>query len=97
MFDNVEGLGYAINPFEGLDSGKLGLAKEMSRRWVSFIVKGEPTLEGGAEWPVYDLEAGAGVGRDMVFGGSEGVVEEDSYRAEAMEWVWEHAGEVYGI
>lgn len=97
VFDNVEGLGYAINPFEGLDSGKLGLAKEMSRRWVSFIVKGEPTLEGGAEWPVYDLEAGAGVGRDMVFGGSEGVVEEDSYRAEAMEWVWEHAGEVYGI
>lgn len=97
VFDNVNGLGYAINPFEGLDSGKLELAKEMSKRWVSFIAKGDPDFEGSEEWPVYDLESGGGVGSNIVFRGSKGVVEVDSYRAEAMEWIWENAKEVYGI
>lgn len=96
VFDNVNGLGYAINPFSGLDSGKIELAKEMSERWVSFITKGEPAVEGVEEWPVYDVNEG-GVGSDMVFGGSKGVVEVDGYRVEAMEWIWENAKEVYGI
>ncbi|CAG8953873.1 hypothetical protein HYFRA_00010834 [Hymenoscyphus fraxineus] len=108
VFDNTNGLGYAVNPFEGLGDAGKALAKEMSRRWVAFVVSGKPSVgamgggEGedggsGVEWPVYDVLKGGAVGDGMLFDLEGARVEEDSYRAEAMKWMWDHAEEVYGI
>ncbi|PMD21774.1 alpha/beta-hydrolase [Hyaloscypha hepaticicola] len=60
VFNNIDGEGYATNPFGNMtahDNEKfVNLSKLMSRSWVSFIVDGDPNLHGlegvGTTWPV---------------------------------------------
>ncbi|KAK2029046.1 carboxylesterase [Colletotrichum zoysiae] len=57
-FNNVQGLGYAINPFEGKPQSYVELAGLMSSMWVAFIHGNDPNgcdaqKMSGASWPRY--------------------------------------------
>lgn len=44
VFDNTEGQGYAVNPFEGEPRSFVELADLMSRMWVAFVSSGNPNV-----------------------------------------------------
>ena len=110
MFNNINGNGYAVNPFGNLSTEDTrhfdDLAKYMSRSWVSFMTTGDPNHNGGpfgvqgtnGDWPVYNASAGGGEGWNMVFtvNGSGSYTEPDTYRAEGMAFISENALGVYG-
>jgi len=101
VFDNVNGLGYATNPFGGNDTTyttkAVAMAKTISTAWVNFFVSLDPSgAPGLGEWPVYDIKNEAGVGSDMVFGIDGPFVETDDWRKEGMEWMMEHALDIFG-
>lgn len=84
VFNNLQGLGYAINPFEGQPQSYTDLSEAMSRMWVSFIHDGNPNnhgVQGYEEWPVYDIVQGGGIGQDYFFDANSTHVEDDSWRA----------------
>ncbi|KDN64859.1 putative carboxylesterase [Colletotrichum sublineola] len=101
VFDNVNGLGYATNPFGGNDTTytakAVALAKTISTAWVNFFVSLDPNgAPGLGEWPVYDTKGEAGVGSDVVFGIDGPVVETDDWRKEGMDWMMEYALGIFG-
>ncbi|EFQ31418.1 carboxylesterase [Colletotrichum graminicola M1.001] len=58
VFNNVRGLGYATNPFEGKPQPYIELAGLMSSMWVAFIHNNDPNVfddqrMNGATWPLY--------------------------------------------
>ncbi|KAI1636243.1 Alpha/Beta hydrolase protein [Biscogniauxia mediterranea] len=59
VFNNVQGLGYSVNPFAGKPETFKELADMMSKMWVSFIHHGNPNLKNtslqGPAWPQYTL------------------------------------------
>lgn len=93
VFDNVNGDGYATNPFGGDQAAALvALAKQMSYAWVNFFVSLDPNgadagIAGVDSWPVYDATEGGGVGKSVRFAINESFVEWDAWRAEGMEWM----------
>ncbi|KAK1999026.1 carboxylesterase [Colletotrichum falcatum] len=101
VFDNVNGLGYATNPFGGNDTvyttKAVALAKTMSTAWVNFFVSLDPNgAPGLGDWPVYGTKGEAGVGSDVVFGIDGPFVETDDWRKEGMDWMIEHALDIFG-
>lgn len=76
VFNNIQGLGYAENPFQGEPAAFFSLSKLMSNMWASFIATGDPNGHGIIDiphWPVYDNGANGGpgsvggYGQDFVF------------------------------
>ncbi|KAF9873224.1 carboxylesterase [Colletotrichum karsti] len=58
VFNNVKGLGYATNPFEGKPESYVQLADLMSKMWVAFIHGTDPNQctrpwAKGLSWPQY--------------------------------------------
>ncbi|WDK18896.1 carboxylesterase [Colletotrichum graminicola] len=101
VFDNVNGIGYATNPFGGNDTTyttkAVAMAKTISTAWVNFFVSLDPNgAPGLGEWPVYDAKNEAGVGSDVVFGIDGPFVETDDWRKEGMDWMMEHALDIFG-
>ena len=65
VFDNTDGLGYAINPFATKSDAYFKLAKLMSKSWASFVYDQDPNTWSGRDsyalntstitpWPKYD-------------------------------------------
>ena len=96
VFNNVQGLGYAQNPFQGKPPSYYTLSKLMSCMWASFIHDGTPNNHGQIdvpEWPEYMNGNGGkaasgfgGYGSTMVLqaNGSGSYVEDDTYRAQGI-------------
>ena len=71
----------------------------MSRAWANFFVSLDPNGAGnvgGVSWPEYDVKAGGGVGRGIVFDVDKNYVEMDSFRAEGINWFVKNALAVFG-
>ena len=90
VFNNLDGLGYAVNPFLGQPQSYTALSELMSRMWVSFVHDGDPNghgVSGAEEWPAYDIEAGGGVGYDYFFDVNDTHAEMDSWRGEGIAYL----------
>ncbi|PMD37135.1 alpha/beta-hydrolase [Hyaloscypha variabilis F] len=108
VFNNLDGEGYAINPFGNMtadDNEKfVELSNLMSRSWVSFISDLDPNnhrIEAvNTTWPVYNATEGGGLGINMVFTVNvtqRSYIEWDSWRGEGIAFINENALEVYGL
>lgn len=100
MFYNLDGLGYARNPFEGAPKSHKALAKTMSTTWIRFFVGMDPTSGPSSgpkesrpvQWPVYDVQAGGGVGKGIVWDADKvSYTELDDHRAEGINWMIENS------
>ena len=94
VFDNVDGLGYATNPFAGEPQSHLDLARLMSNSWASFVhdldpnsfrAVAPPASSGDNDtsvpaWPPYRNEEPL----DIVWEAGTTHVEADTFRAEGM-------------
>lgn len=91
VFNNLQGLGYADNPFLGQPQTYPELSQLMSRMWASFVHDGDPNghgLSGYQEWPAYDIVAGGGVGMDYFFdANTTSRPEADSWRGEGINYL----------
>ena len=103
VFDNVQGLGYASNPFNNTPPVYTDLAGTMSAAWVNFIAGGDPNgkgpgLDGGrVKWPVYNATSGGGAGMGIVWSTNRtSFAEWDTFRAEGIQWISDNALAVYG-
>jgi carboxylesterase type B len=103
-FNNINGEGYATNPFGNMTANDekkfVNLSNLMSRSWVSFITDGDPNnngVEGAAAWPTYNSTEGGGMGINMVFTVNGSSYNEwDSFRGEGIAFINQHALSVYG-
>ncbi|OLN95864.1 Lipase 1-like protein 2 [Colletotrichum chlorophyti] len=100
VFHNLDGLGYATNPFGGDDpvytEKAKALAKTMSSAWINFFVGLDPNgAPGLSSWPAYEV-GDEGVGSDVVFGIEGAVVETDDWRKDGMDWLIKHALDILG-
>lgn len=92
VFDNTDGEGYAVDPFEKRPKSFKELAGDMSRDWAAFVTDLEPRSwrsNGGVPmWPAYDVDEP----KDFVWH-APGIeyVEADTYRAEGMKIINENA------
>jgi hypothetical protein len=97
---NLNGNGYATNPFGGNSAAysekAIALARKMNAAWINFIADGNPNGSGAFEWPVYDHIAGGGVGHGVVFDIDSIYSEVDDWRAEGMNWMATNALTVFG-
>ncbi|KXS19474.1 alpha/beta-hydrolase [Gonapodya prolifera JEL478] len=102
VFDNLNGDGYAVNPFATKPPSFKHLAKQMSNAWVNFVVSQDPNGDDGLdlpddlEWPVYNATTGGGLGHEIVWNVNGSYVEVDEFRAPGINWLIEHAGIVFG-
>ncbi|KAH7390357.1 Alpha/Beta hydrolase protein [Cadophora sp. MPI-SDFR-AT-0126] len=87
VFDNLQGLGYAVNPFEGKGESYIKLAELMSKSWASFVADLDPNgwvgrSEEVEEWPSYEAVRDEVEGAwDMVFDANvTSFVESDTFR-----------------
>ncbi|KAM6485690.1 alpha/beta-hydrolase [Trichoderma sp. SZMC 28011] len=96
VFDNINGEGYDVNPFDvnnqSLKRKYLDLAQLMTRMWLSFVHTGDPNNHGvhgfNLRWPKYDIDSPL----NIVFNATKGItLEKDTYRAKAMSYIWESA------
>jgi acetylcholinesterase len=61
VFDNVDGLGYSINPFANRSESYTELSSLMSKSWASFVYDLDPNGWVGRDphvppWPAYSVE-----------------------------------------
>jgi len=102
VFYNLNGDGYATNPFAEEPASYPALARTISSAWINFVTGLDPngekglSLPGGAEWPVYNATLGGGVGENIVWSINGSYVEWDSYRAGGINWMMENALAVFG-
>ncbi|KAK5071174.1 hypothetical protein LTS08_000188 [Lithohypha guttulata] len=100
VFNNLQGLGYAFNPFQGQPQSYVDLSSLMSRMWASFVHDGNPNghgLQGYQQWPAYDVVSGGGVGYDYFFdANTTSRPEKDSWRAEGIAYLNTLWKTVYG-
>ncbi|KAK0392715.1 hypothetical protein NLU13_2210 [Sarocladium strictum] len=103
VFLNLNGDGYAVNPFgqgnETYTTQARELSKAMGSAWVNFITGLDPNgaegLPNGIIWPAYS--ASGKIGQDLVWDlGEKSVAESDDWRQEAMAWFIDHALSVFG-
>ncbi|KAF2726003.1 carboxylesterase family protein-like protein [Polychaeton citri CBS 116435] len=86
VFNNLQGLGYAVNAFEGKGDSYTQLSELMSKSWASFVADGNVSGWAGRsadvpDWPKYDVANP----RDLVFDANvTSFVELDTYREEGM-------------
>lgn len=97
MFNNLQGVGYSVNPFGGNDTAytekATALAKTVSTAWINFFVGLDPNGASGLEsWPAYEADAG----RDVVFGLDGAAVETDDWRKDGINWMIEHGLSIFG-
>ncbi|KAI8228301.1 Lipase 4 [Colletotrichum sp. SAR 10_99] len=97
VFNNVNGLGYAANPFEGKPQSYVQLADKMSKMWVAFIHDTDPNQcngwpwpwTKGLVWPQYTPDQPL----NLVFNANYsklGYIERDDYRATEIAYIQEH-------
>ncbi|KAI8629184.1 alpha/beta-hydrolase [Xylariaceae sp. FL1651] len=100
VFYNINGDGYAINPFAGKPDSYRKLAAAMSFAWINFVTGLDPNGDGNTlnvTWPRYSIAAGGGAGQDIVWKTDGSVIEFDDYRAPGMGWLADHSLEVLGM
>jgi len=97
VFDNIDGAGYATNPFNGslIDRPTyVEVATLMSRMWASFVHDLDPNnhgLAGYPVWPPYNVNEG-GVGSNVVFDANvTSYVERDDWRVPQMAFLAQKA------
>ncbi|KAH0167663.1 alpha/beta-hydrolase, partial [Aureobasidium melanogenum] len=89
VFDNLNGLGYAIDPFANKSSAFTDLSDFMSKSWVTFVHDLTPNGFAGKNsslpaWPVYSVEAP----QNMVFDANvTSHTEPDTWRAEGIKLI----------
>jgi carboxylesterase type B len=90
VFYNTQGLGYAVNPFEGEPPSFIQLSHLMTSMWAAFVHDGNPNGHGQVgipEWPVYDDGAG-GYGQNFVFDANvTSHLEPDTFRGAAIAYL----------
>jgi carboxylesterase type B len=101
VFYNLEGDGYAENPFANKPDSLKDLAKTINTAWINFFVHHDPNgaggkLEDGSAWPVYNATVGGGVGEEIYFGEAGSKVQMDSWRAAGMNWLIEQGLSAFG-
>lgn len=100
MFNNLQGLGYAINPFAGQPQTYPDLSQLMSRMWASFMHDHDPNghqLSGYETWPAYAIVSGGGVGYNYFFGtNTTSHTEHDTYRIAGIAYLNSLWKDVYG-
>jgi acetylcholinesterase len=96
VFNNLKGLGYAVNPFMGKPAGYGKLSKLMSCSWASFVSDLDPnsfrsgakgaSIAGGADaWPKYGVGSAA---RNIVWDANvTSHAEPDTFRAAGIELI----------
>lgn len=90
VFNNVEGLGYAANPFEDQPESYVALSKLMSEMWISFIADGDPNNHnqtGIPIWPAYNGTDGSYAENFVFDGNATNYVEPDLFRAEGIAYM----------
>ena len=87
VFDNLDGLGYAVNPFGNKSQSYTDLAELMSKSWASFVADLDPNGWAGRDesvegWPSYEAARDGVMGPwDMVFDANvTSFVESDTFR-----------------
>jgi carboxylesterase type B len=89
VFNNLNGLGYAINPFANKSSAFTELSDFMSKSWVTFVHDLNPNGYAGKNsslpnWPVYSVDAP----QNMVFDANvTSHAEPDTWRAEGIKLI----------
>jgi carboxylesterase type B len=90
VFNNIEGVGYAANPFTNKPLSYIKLADLMSKMWVHFMHNTNPNLRNASiAWPKYT----PGRPNNLVFDTDYdklGYVAEDNYRKEAISYLQDH-------
>ncbi|WXC61343.1 hypothetical protein SNK03_007218 [Fusarium graminearum] len=77
------------------------MSKTISTAWINFFNTLDPNgktgeeIFSGKEWPVYDLSDGPD-GEGIVFNINGSDIEVDDWRSSGMEWMAEHALNVFG-
>jgi carboxylesterase type B len=100
VFNNLNGYGYAINPFGGDDPEYIAQAKALSdimnKAWINFFVTQNPNPVNAtdAAWPSYGV--GGGLGQNIVFDLEGAHAEMDDHRVEGINWFIENALTVFG-
>ncbi|KAI4594405.1 hypothetical protein KJ359_008429 [Pestalotiopsis sp. 9143b] len=99
VFNNVDGAGYATNPFNGslVDrDAYVAVSDLMSRMWASFATDLDPNnhgLDGYPVWPAYTL-GDEGIGANFVFDANvTSYVEKDDYRVPGIAFIASKARE----
>jgi carboxylesterase type B len=95
VFDNTQGLGFDVSPFEGQPQAYQELAFLMSATWASFMHDRNPNgwsgkYAGSAVWPKYDTTNPLAI----VWDANETsltYVEKDTYRAKGIKFILDHA------
>jgi acetylcholinesterase len=89
VFNNLQGLGYAVNPFLNKSQSYIDLSDLMSKSWASFVYDQDPNSWKGRnssvpDWPRYDNSNPM----DFVFDANvTSHPEPDTYRAEGMKLI----------
>ncbi|KAI1632767.1 Alpha/Beta hydrolase protein [Biscogniauxia mediterranea] len=97
VFYNLNGDGYAENPFANEPDSYKELALTMSTAWINFFTALNPNGDAASPaWPQYDTAVGGGVGQHMVWSANGSYAEMDDFRAEGINWIVEHALDIFG-
>ncbi|CEL10509.1 hypothetical protein ASPCAL13627 [Aspergillus calidoustus] len=92
VFNNIEGIGYAANPFAGKPYSYIELADLMSKMWVHFMHDTDPNFrQASLAWPLYDTTDGEP--NNLFFDTNHedlGYVAADDYRSEAIAYLQEN-------
>ena len=108
VFNNLNGDGYATNPFATKPDSYRRLSVTMSSAWINFITGLNPNGSGSDNkkgngngntsswWPAYDTNAAGGVGQNMVWRVDGSYVEFDDYRAPGIKWLADHSLDILG-
>ncbi|KAI5926301.1 Alpha/Beta hydrolase protein [Camillea tinctor] len=97
VFYNLNGDGYAENPFANEPESYKELALTMSTAWINFFTTLNPNGDTvSPAWPQYDTAVGGGVGQEIVWSANGSYVEIDDFRAEGINWIVEHALDIFG-
>ncbi|KAF2153646.1 alpha/beta-hydrolase [Myriangium duriaei CBS 260.36] len=94
VFNNLQGLGYAINPFQNKSAAYTQLSKLMSNSWASFFHDLNPNNWtgragfGAEDWPTYAVNGP----KDFVFDANRtSYAEPDTFRAEGIKLINDNA------
>ncbi|KAH8201568.1 hypothetical protein TruAng_004260 [Truncatella angustata] len=99
VFYNLNGEGYATNPFTNTTQAYKDLALTISSAWINFFVSLDPNSEAvSPAWPIYNTTSSSGVGKEVVWSVKDGgsYVEFDDYRAEGMKYLSDNALTLFG-
>jgi carboxylesterase type B len=103
VFDNTDGLGYGLNPFQGKPQSYIDLAKLMSSSWSSFIHDLDPnswrsrwTRSGTPLWPKYKLRNPQNIVWDANVT-ALAAIEKDDFRSAGIALVYNNFANIYNI